>query len=169
MPDTSADKINWKVYTELRKWNQEADHAAGADPDSVELFEDNLLLNLGITRMLNLLVGAGATQAFDATHCRIGVGDSATAAVASQTDLQAGANKYYHLVDSAPSVVAQTATFVATFAAGDANFTWAEWGIDVGGASSAVAAPPMLNRKVQAMGTKASPAVWVFTVSIVVS
>ena len=72
---------------------------AGDDPDEVLVVDGNLLLNAGITRLLNLLVGAGG-QAFGATHCRVAVGDSSTAASASQTDLQAATNKYYKLVDS---------------------------------------------------------------------
>lgn len=169
MPDADADKINWKVHTELRKWSEEADHQAGAEPDSIDLFEDNLLLNVGITRLLNLLVGAGATKAFDAAHSRIGVGDSSTAAAAGQTDLQAPVNKLYHRVDSAPVVVGQTVTFVATFTAGEANFAWSEWGIDNGTATDSIPVPPLLNRKVQDMGTKAGSALWVFTVTVTLS
>jgi hypothetical protein len=163
------DLIHWNVKSQLLKWDRSEDHDAGLAPDGIEDFEGNLLLNAGITRLLNLLVAAGATQAYDATHCRIGVGDSSTAAAATQTDLQAATNKLYHLVDSAPSVAAQTVTFVATFGSSEANFAWAEWGIDVGTATNTTGVAPMLNRKVQSMGTKASGATWVFTVTITIA
>jgi hypothetical protein len=164
-----TDTLHWSVKTKLQKWHRSEDHAAGLLPNVVQNFEGNLLLNAGITRLLNLLVAAGATQAFDATHSRIGVGDSTTAAAASQTDLQAATNKFYALVDSAPGVSAQTVTFVATFGSSDANFAWEEWVIDQGTADGTTGVAPALNRKVQSMGTKASGATWVFTVSITIS
>lgn len=164
MPD---DKINWKVHTTLQKWDRSEDHEAGLEPDSTEFFEDNLLLNAGITRLLNLLAGAGGT-AFNAANTRIGTGNSNTAAAAAQTDLQ-GASKYYQLVGSGPTVAAQTVTWVSTFASADGNYAWEEWCLDNGSASSAIATAPALNRKVQVMGTKASGSSWVLTVSVTVS
>lgn len=163
------DTFQWQVKSQLKKWHRSEDHDAGLAPDSIEDFKGNLLLKAGITRMLNLLVDAGATQAYDATHCRIGVGDSTTAADDDQTSLQAATNKFFQLVDSAPSVTNQTVEFVATFGTGDANFDWEEWGIDQGTASNSTGVAPMLNRKVQSMGTKASGATWVFTVSITIA
>lgn len=162
-----VEHLNWHVDVELAKWARSEDHDAGLDPDTVEHFEHNLLLNAGITRMLNLLVGAGGT-AFNAANTRIGVGNSTTAAAASQTDLQ-GASKYFKLVDSAPSVSAQTATFVATFGTAVANFAWEEFGIDNGTADGTTVTAPMLNRRVVAMGTKGAGATWTLTVTITVS
>lgn len=161
-----GDRLDWKVDTTVQKWHDSADFEAGADPD--EVFEDkgNLLLNAGITRMINLLTGAGGT-AFNAANSRIGVGNSTTAAAAGQTDLQ-GASKYFKLVDSAtPS--GQTVTWVATFASGDANFAWEEWGIDNGSTSGSTVTAPLLNRKVAAMGTKGSGSTWTLTVTITIS
>lgn len=161
------DTMRWQPAIRIEKWANEHDHAAGLPPAEVLEVDGNLLLNAGITRALNLIFGQGG-QAFDATHCRIGVGDSSTAAAAGQTDLQAATNKYYQLVDSV-AVASQTATIVATFAAGNANFAWQEWVIDNGTASSTTGTAPALNRKVASLGTKASPAVWVFTVTITLS
>jgi hypothetical protein len=114
------------------------------------------------------LVGAGGT-AFNAANSRIAVGDSSTAAVASQTDLQAATNKYYKLVDTV-SWSAQTGTWVATYGSAIANFAWAEWGIDNGTVDSATTGvAPMLNRKVVSMGTKGSGSTWVLTVTVVIA
>lgn len=146
---------------------------AGEDPIPFEVIvtEHNLLLNNGITRLLNLLSAQGGTQAYDATHSRIGVGDDATAAAASQTDLQAAAgstHRQFKLVSSGPTVSAQTTTWVATFASGEAQFHWQEFGLDVGTADSTTVVTPMLNRKVADNGTKAA-AVWVFTMTLTIS
>jgi hypothetical protein len=165
----TVDRLHWSVKTKLEKWHESAAHDAGSDPDVVEDYEGNLLLNAGITRLLNLLIGTASTQAYDATHSRIGVGDSSTAAAATDTSLVAATNKFFHLVDSVPTVSAQTVTFVATFGSSDANYAWQEWCIDQGTASNTTGVAPALNRKVQSMGTKASGATWVFTVSITIA
>lgn len=165
-----TDCLSWNVHTTLEKWFDEDEHANGFAPDEVETFDGNLLLNAGITRLCNLLIGAGG-QAFTNTNSRLGVGDDATAAVATQTDLVAATNKYWMTMDATfPSVSAQTITWKATFASGVANFVWAEWGIDAGTtANTGPVVAPMLNRKVATMGTKASGAVWVLTISVLIA
>lgn len=143
----------------------------GARPyESIDV-DGNLLLNAGIQRLEDLLIVAGG-QGFDAAHSRIGVGNDATAAVASQTDLQAAAgagNRQFKLVDAGPTRSTQTITWRATFPSGEANFAWQEWGIDVGTADSTVVTVPLLNRKVTSLGTKVAGAVWQFTVTLTIS
>ena len=144
----------------------------GAAPVDVVTTHHNLLLNAGITRLLNLLTAQGATQAYDATHSRIGVGDDATAAVATQTDLQAAAgsaHRQFKLVSSGPTVSGQTVTWVATFAAAEAVFHWQEFGLDVGTADGTTVVAPMLNRKVADNGTKSNGPVWVITMTLTIS
>lgn len=162
-----GEHLNWHVLATLEKWDDTSDFEAGAQPDEVMEIPHNLLLNAGITRLGSLLVGAGGT-AFNAANSRLGVGDSSTAATASQTDLQAATNKFYKLCSSA-SWSAQTGTWVATFGSADANFVWNEWGIDNGTVDGTTGVAPMLNRRVVAMGTKASGSTWQLTVTIVVS
>lgn len=156
----------WKPVATVRKWHDDASFQRGDDPYETVVVEGNLLLNAGLTRLNNLLIGAGGT-AFNSSNARIGVGNSSTAASASQTDLQ-GASKRFELVDSI-SNSNQTITAVATFQSGDANFAWEEWGIDNGTADGATVTAPLLNRKVASMGTKASGAVWTLTVTITTS
>lgn len=158
-----ADGGRWSPVATITKYATEADYEAGT-PYAEETFEGNLLTNAGIDRMLDLTFGLGATQAFDATHLRIGVGDSSTAAAASQTDLQAATNKQWKTIDSRARS-AETVTIIATFGTSQANFAWAEWAMDQGTADGTTVTAPMLNRKVASMGTKASGAVWVFTVT----
>lgn len=133
----------------------------------------NLLLNAGINRMGSLLIGGGG-QVYNNTNTAIGVGDTATAAAATQTDLSAAvnaANRYFQMADATyPTFATQVLTVVATFASGNANFAWNEWMIDqhtASGATAAVAAA--LNRKVVSLGTKTSAAAWAFTVTITIS
>lgn len=166
--ESTAEGFKWEAQATVHKWDRSEDYDAGL-PFNEELDAgNNILLNAGITRLLNLLTGAGGT-AFNATNSRIGVGDSTTAAVASQTDLQAVTNKWYQLVTGAPGVSAQTVTFIAAFGTADGNFAWQEWGIDNGLSSTAVATAPMLNRKVVSMGTKSSGSTWTLTVTITIS
>lgn len=171
---TPVKEKNWQVHIELRKfagdWTPdqiergEADHAL---IDTIEA-EDNLLLIGGASAIWQRLIGTAVT-AFDNSNAFIGVGDSTTAAADTQTDLQATTNKlrkamdatYPLHTDSTGTVGSKTITYRSTFATGDANFAWEEWGI-----FNAAAAGRMLNRKVVSLGTKTSAATWQFTVTI---
>ena len=76
----------------------------------------------------SLIVGAGGTV-FNNANSHIGAGDSNTAFAASQTDLQASTNKFRQPMDATyPLVATNVLTFRSTFATGDANFAWEEWG-----------------------------------------
>lgn len=164
------ETIQWLVHSHIDKWNDQADYDAGLPPDDTYDNDGNLLLNAGITRIWSRLL-ANTDQALNSTNCRIGVGNSNTAAVATHTDLQAAAgagNRQFELADSVNSA-AQTLTVIATFEAADANFAWEEFGIDFGTADGTTVIAPLLNRKVQVMGSKANPAVWVFTVTVVLA
>lgn len=153
------------------------------DGDEVHEIDGNLLTRLGLARIGNLLIGAtgAASQALNATHCRIGVGNDATAAATTQTDLSAAsgsANRQFKLVDSITQGTGANSgvtTVIATFATGQANFAWAEWCIDGGTAdgttvtSETASTPGMINRKVASVLTKTSSVVAVFTVTITIA
>lgn len=171
------ERLGWKASIRVEKrWGDWTDEQVAAGEHLGSVYETieadgNALLNAGIQRLEDLLIGAGG-QAFDATHCRIGVGNGTTAVTAADTDLSAAAgstNRWFQLVSGAPSRSGQTLTFTATFATGDGNFAWNEWGIDAGTASGNTVTAPMLNRKVVSLGTKTSAASWAFTVTIVIS
>ena len=61
----------------------------GVEPDEIVVCHGNLLLNEGIQEMWDLIMGTGATL-YNNANADIGVGDTATAAAATQTDLQPG-------------------------------------------------------------------------------
>jgi len=150
------------------------------EPEIVEDPPSNLLINNGINRLLNLLIGTGSIAAYTNTVARLGTGNSSTAEAASQTDLQAAAgssNRWFQVSAATyPQVSAQTLTEQATWATGDGNYAWNEWGIDGGGSSSSATVGTntttlcaLLNRKVATLGTKASGSTWTLTVTIVIS
>lgn len=116
------------------------------------------ITDAGRNHLVQAGVGAAVT-AFSNANAHIGVGDSATAFAAGQTDLVAATNKMRKAMDGGyPSGAANVQTFRATFATGDANWAWNEWGI-----FNAAAAGTMLNRKVESLGTKTNTQTWQFT------
>lgn len=157
------DKARHRTVWTVRKY--ENDQARAEDkPFAVDIFEGNLLLNEGITALLNLLIG-GAETNFSQTNAYIGVGDSSTAAAASQTGLL-GTNELYVQCESGyPSIASQTVTWRAEFAGSEAVFSWNEFTVANGAGSSA----DNLNRKVEAEGTKASGQTWTVDLSITFS
>jgi hypothetical protein len=128
--------------------------------------KDNCLLNSGINEMWDLVTGAvsGASHIYDNTHATIGVGDSSTAANATQTDLQAASNKTYKAMEAAyPTSTAQKVTFKSSFGSSDANYAWNEW------VSKQSTSAICLNRKVESMGTKSSGSTWTLEVTVTLS
>jgi hypothetical protein len=137
----------------------------GVRPYETSEVVGNLITNAGWTRLMNLLTNQGATQAYDATHTRVGVGNGTTPAEAyADTDLAAAAgsaNRWFQLVSGAGTLGTRTLTFAATFGTADGNFAWNEVGIDQGTASGNTVTAPLLNHKVGiAQGTKASGQTW---------
>ena len=124
--------------------------------------EGNCLLNTGIDEMWDIITGDSANH-FNNTNAQIGVGDSNTAANATQTDLQAATNKTYKGMETGyPTSTSQKATFKASFGASEANYTWNEWVV------KQATSVKCLNRKVDALGTKSS-GTWTLEVSITLS
>lgn len=169
------DALKWKVHYRVDKykgdWTGEEIDAGIADDDFYDFVEGdgNLLLIGGVSALFQQLIGSGVVTPYSNANARIGVGDSSTAAADTQTDLQAATNKTYKAMDatypqhtdSTSNAAAKTITFRSTFASADANYAWNEWIIDNGATQAR-----RLNRKVASLGTKASGATWVFTVTI---
>jgi hypothetical protein len=95
------------------------------EPPKVQEFT-NSYVNNGGQLVLDALIGTAITY-FSNANARIGVGDSATAYAAGQTDLQAATNKLRKGMDATfPSRSGQTMTFQSTFTTAEANFLWNE-------------------------------------------
>jgi len=164
---------NWLCRYRLSKYHQDIEPYRGREDEFHQLFkpyeviegEGNCLLNTGIDEMWDLITGAvsGADHIFDNAAAQIGVGDSDTAADATQTDLQAATNKTYKGMESGyPTSTTQKATFKSSFGSSDANYAWNEWVVKQ--STSAIC----LNRKVESLGTK-STGTWTLEVEISLS
>lgn len=150
----------------------------GSPEESVEIV-GNLLLNEGIQRLEDLTMIATVTNNQTAGNpwsngnAFIGVGDSSTAEAATQTELQAATNRFYKGMNATyPSRVNQTVTFQSDYTTTEANYVWAEWSISAGATTASGAGfttgTTNLNRKVAALGTKAS-GTWTLTVTVALS
>jgi len=166
---------NWHCQYRLSKYHEDIEsyRARGEEARFHELFkpyeviegEGNCLLNSGIDEMWDLITGivSGVDHIYDNSHAQIGVGDSDTAADATQTDLQAASNKTYKGMESGyPTSTSQKATFKSSFGTGDANYAWKEWVVKQSTSAKC------LNRKVEDLGTKTS-GTWTLEVSITLS
>lgn len=137
---------------------------------SLALADGNIFLNNGTAQLWRRFTGVGAQdQLFDNTHARIGIGDSATAAARTQTDLQAAVNKTYKgmeagfptVTESVSGTEGSKATFKSAFQAAEGNHGHKEWVVD--NKASGTPGVKVLNRKVQDFGLKESPAVWTYS------
>jgi hypothetical protein len=164
------ESARWQCRFQLSKYRGDISPYRGREGDFHRLFKPyevingkgNLLLNSGIDEMWDLIVGDSANH-YNNASAQIGVGDSTTAANATQTDLQSSTNKAYKGMDSGyPTSASQKATFKASFGDSEANFAWNEWVVKQ--ATSA----KCLNRKVESLGTKAS-GTWTLEVTITLS
>ncbi|RBQ21613.1 hypothetical protein DP939_02570 [Spongiactinospora rosea] len=132
----------------------------------------NAILSAGWTRILNLLIGTGSTQAMDATHTRVGVGDGTTAVTTADTTLTGSTNKYFKTAAGVGTIGAgagpptTTLTIAATFGISQANFDWRKFGVDFGTADGTTEVAPLLNAAVSNQGTKASGQIWTATATL---
>ena len=166
----NRDTARWVCHYRLSKYHQDIERYRGSEtafhdrfqPYEVIEGEGNCLLNTGIDEMWDLIIGGSANH-FSNTYAQVGVGDSTTAANATQTDLQAATNKTYQGMESGyPTSTDQKATFKASFGDSEANYAWNEWVVKQSSSGKC------LNRKVESLGTKSS-GTWTLEVSITLS
>ncbi|MGD0779166.1 MAG: hypothetical protein ABR954_00045 [Dehalococcoidales bacterium] len=161
------DTAQWLCRFQLSKYWQDIEKYRGREAEFQRLYkpyevingEGNCLLNSGIDEIWDIVCGDSANH-FNNAGAQIGVGDSNTAANATQTDLQAATNKTYKGMDTGyPTSTTQKATFKASFGASDANYAWNEWVV------KQATSGKCLNRKVESLGTK-SGGTWTLQVDI---
>jgi hypothetical protein len=186
------DDVKWRCHTVLNKYAGEIDYAlpkhngvaVREDGLIVKAFETveiegNLLMYGGASVQWQTLIGNGTGTAgnaltfFNNANAAIGVGDTATAAAATQTNLLGAAaptnrvrvamDATYPLHTDGVVVGSASITFRSTFGTSLANFAWNEWGIFN---SATDGTGRMLNRKVESLGTKTSSATWVLTITL---
>jgi len=150
-------KSQWKIT----RYASEKDFRKGKHY-SISEFEGNVLLNEGISRLHLLLTGGGGANYGNAA-AYLGVGDSATAADATQTALQAATNKLWKAMEATyPTYAAQVSTWRSVFGSADANYAWNEFTV----VNASTDSGDNLLRKVSAQGTKASGQVWTLDLAV---
>lgn len=156
------ERLSYKTLWTIEKFKSDKDYKEG-NSYATDVAEGNLLLNEGITELLKLLVGDTA-DAYSNANARLGVGNSSTAASASDTGLLGGSTAFKAMEATFPQVSAQTVTFKSVFGSADANFDWEEFTVDNGSTPN-----DNLNRKVESKGTKSSGETWTLTLTITIS
>ena len=147
--------------------------------EETETIHGNLLLNEGIQRLQDLTMIATVTSnqvagnPWSNGNAFTGVGDSATAEAATQTDLSAATNHFYKAMNATyPSRSSQTVSFQSDFISTEANYVWNEWTISAGATTASgggfTTGTTNLNRKVASLGTKAT-GTWTLTGQITIS
>lgn len=149
------------------------DAGLAGDPYERVIGTPQLLTYGGASCLWECLIGNGTATAaqtltfFNNGNAYLGVGDSSTAAAATQTDLQAVTNKLRKAMDAtypthtdATTSGAASIVYRSTFGTSDANYVWNEWALFNGSTGGR-----MLNRKVENLGTKASGS-WQLSVTL---
>jgi hypothetical protein len=119
----------------------------------------------------SLFSGNAPTVAFT-TAAFIGVGtNSSTAYASTQTNLQAagaGTAKRNAMMGGFPTNPSGgQLVYKASFATGEANFAWNEWGVfSAAGSGDPPTGATMLNRRVESLGTKTSAQTWEITATL---
>lgn len=190
----AKDDIKWFPRIEVAKWNPETvaaatkefGHEPGFDelmqftgtPDDLEYNEGNELTTVGLSAITGLLLGLGGQAFSSTTQAAIGVGATNTAFALGNTALAGDGSSttaWYQTVDATPSRVNGVMSAAATFASGNANFAWNEWGwvtatsaITPGATLASISAGTevLWNRKVASLGTKVVGAVWTLSSTI---
>lgn len=189
----TADLARWTCETDFDKWTAEqtrwvkarsgllrpvaADFARlGVDPaERIHIpAPANRLVTVGLNALTLRLVTV--IQVWDNNHVGLGVGTSTTADAIGDTDL-IGTKRYNSMDATFPTQANGVMTFKATYASGEAEFAWEEYGLIVnsGTATNHVAGATktanyvLLNRKSPAaLGTKGAGTTWAFTVTITI-
>lgn len=165
MHQTLQEKLGYRTQWIVRKYRTDDDYLQGNEPYETVGLDGNLLLNEGIGELWDLACGLGTPAAFSNANAYLGVGDSNTAASATQTGLQASTNKLYQPMESGyPQRSGETVTFRAVFTNAEANWAWEECTVANGNSDASV----NLNRKVGSLGTKAS-GTWTLDLAITLS
>lgn len=104
------EKMFYKTRWVIRRYASHADFLEGKASDIVDptgallpsesVIDGNLPLNEGIGELWDIVCGLGAPTTFANANAYIGVGDSSSAAAATQTALQASTNKAYKAMET---------------------------------------------------------------------
>ncbi len=146
-------KIGKCVMTELN-----ISHAV----KELKSFHLNLMLNEGIDEIFDLVTETNAADYYTNALARVGVGNSSTAAAATDTALIGGSTAFVAQEGGFPNLgTAQRIDFKGSFASGVAEFAWEEFTVDNGTTPNA-----NLQRLVSSKGTKSTGETWTAEIQI---
>jgi hypothetical protein len=175
------DHISWHTVWTLTKFKDPNDviskllKSGMGLLEAIRLFPDKLIgevtwdgnvgLNEGIGELIDIICGLGTPTKWDNAGAYLGVGNSATAPLATQTGLQ-GASKEFVISDvSYPVRSNQTAEWRATYGTTKANFHWQEYTV----VNASDDTGKNLNRCISDKGTKTNTESWTLSVRITFS
>ena len=156
--------LTWKVEKFVAKDSKEIEEKNIKPYETVEK-EHNCLLHEGLIGVFYLIAGVGvAKTAWNNANARIGVGDSATAPVDTQTGLQAATNKLWKAMNATYPLQSgdHDLVFQADFVSGEAEYAWNEETIVNAGNDTG----DNLCRQNTALGTKPAGQTWRLTGTI---
>lgn len=161
--------VCWEGRAQVRKFR-------GDSVDEADLYEvvdgtPNLLVYGGASALWHRVIGGTTVTAFSNALAYLAVGDSTTAAVNTQTGLIGTTNTLFmpmdatfpqHTDGTGASTNAQC-KFQGTASTSQGNWAggWQEWGV-----FNANTSGRMLQRKVEALGTKTSASTWQLLVTL---
>jgi len=123
------------------------------------------LTNAGRDFIAQAIINDDTPTFFTNAAAYIGVGDSDGVFAASQTNLQAATNKVrVGMETNFPARTDNAIDFKSSFGSSVANWVWNEWGV-----FNHETTGVMLNRKVEALGTKVEGSTWVLTVTLTIT
>ena len=156
-----VEKFNAKDSKEIKEKGLKPFEVVESTPEAIDI---NVLLNEGITELINLIAGLGSPTAWDNANARLGVGTDATAPSAAQTGLIA--NPVYKAMNGGyPQISGQDAIWQADFIDTEAEQAWNEESIS----NEATDAGDNLCRQNTALGTKPAGQTWRLTATITFS
>lgn len=170
-----VDNIERDTKWYIRRWESPKDQKTQTtyeDKEAVDLFgmpqnttiDGNILVNEGINEMWLLVGGTGATL-YNNANAQLVVGTSTTGENASNTYASFSGAVTKGMDTTFPTTGSnQKIIFRSTYASGEANQAWNEFGCRNGSSRN-----KLLNRKVSSQGTKQSGQTWELTLEITLS
>lgn len=157
-----SEHSQWRVFSEVFKWNDTKRKLAGLPYDDYACSVQNIIVDNGANELLKIISGNGGTP-YNSANSYIYVGTDTTPESATDTGIKAsGVNKAYAAMDTGyPVVSGRQAIYRASFGDTSANFAWNEASIVNGTGTNAIA----MNRKVESLGVKAT-GTWTLQITI---
>jgi hypothetical protein len=156
-----VEKFEAKNSEEILKKGIKPYETLESPPEKIAI---NVLLEEGITELINLIAGLGTPTAWDNTNAYLGVGDDATAPAPAQTGI-IGTAVYKGMNGGFPQISTQDCIWQADFIDTEAEFAWLEETIG----NEITNAGDNLCRQNTSLGTKTSGQTWRLTATITFS